>query len=67
MVSNVSHVLLQPLIFWYCVKIVPTIKWWMENGDVANGDNNKIIFMPPRLQHGLPHGLNLNKKKKKKI
>ena len=30
----------------------------MENGDVANGDNNKIIFMPPRLQHGLPHGLN---------
>lgn len=44
MVSNVSNVLLLPLIFWYCVKIVSTIKWWMENGDVANGDNKKLFL-----------------------
>ena len=33
--------------FWYCVKMVHTFKWWMENVH----QNKKFIFMPPKMPY----------------
>ena len=44
------------LTFWNCVKIVLTVKWWMENADMANDQIKILFFMPPGLPHKLPHG-----------
>ena len=44
------------LTFWHCVKIVLTVKQWMENTDMTNGQIKILFFMPPGPPHKLPHG-----------
>ena len=35
-----------PHTFYYCVKMVHVVKWWMKNTDVTYSDIKILYFMP---------------------
>ena len=39
--------------FWYCVKIVHAMNWWMEKVDVANSNIKILTLVPARMPLGL--------------